>query len=181
MYLFNTALAFIICTNLHAQINQKYGSADNSIPELKQFEYYRGEWKSQLEMKQEDGTFKKLESVATIKGRFLDDHRTFQSQFTTDEGFFSTDIRTYNTDTKEWHALFLNAKAQRWHEFTSRVINGKMTTIVKGGYSGKEEFDIKVVDTVITDAHYLKKVYKSTDQMKTWELIYKIDVKKVGE
>ena len=54
-----------------------------------------------------------------------------------------------------------------------------MTTIVRGGYSGKEEFDVKVVDIVIISIHYLKKVYNSTDQMKTWNLVYKINVKKV--
>lgn len=165
--------------NLFAQEKQEYGFADPSIPELMQFEYYRGEWKSEMEMKHMDGTFKKLEVIATIKGKFLNDHKTFQSQFTTDKGFFSTDIRTFNHATKEWTALFLNAKAQRWHTFTSKLVDGKMTTIVKGGYSGKEKFDVKVVDIVITNSHYLKMVYNSTDQMKTWELVYKINVKKV--
>jgi len=179
MNLFNPIIIFFICTNLTAQTKQKYGFADKSTPELAQFEYYRGKWKSEMEMKQKDGTFKKLEVNATIQGKYLEDHKTFQSQFTTNKGFFSTDIRTYNSITKEWHALFLNAKAQRWHEFTSKIVDGKMTTIVKGGYSGKEEFDVKIVDVVITDSHYLKNVYHSNDQSKTWQLVYKINVKKV--
>ena len=54
-----------------------------------------------------------------------------------------------------------------------------MTTIVKGGYSGKEDFDLKVVDFIISESHYLKKVYNSMDQMKSWNLIYKINVKKI--
>jgi len=179
MYLFNSILVFFICTNLVAQKGQEYGFADNTFPELGQFEYYRGEWKSEMEMKQKDNTFIKLETVATIQGKYLDDHKTFQSQFTTPKGFFSTDIRTYNSTTKEWQALFLNAKAQRWHKFTSKIVDGKMTTIVKGGYSGKEEFDVKIVDIVITDSHYLKNVYYSTDKNETWDLVYKISVKKV--
>lgn len=174
-----TIYYIVFFANLLAQVKQDYGFTDNSIPELVQFEYYRGKWKSEIEMKQKDGTFKKLEVMATIKGKFLDDHKTFQSQFITDKGFFSTDIRTFNYITKEWTALFLNAKAQRWHKFTSKVVDGKMTTIVRKGYSGKEEFDVKVVDIVITDSHYLKNVYNSTDQMKTWVLAYKINVKKV--
>ena len=172
-------MVFFICANLIAQEKQEYGFADNSIPELAQFEYYRGEWRSEMEMKQKDDTFKKLEVNAIIQGKYLDDHKTFQSQFTTNNGFFSTDIRTYNSTTKEWRALFLNAKAQRWHEFTSKVVDGKMTTIVKGGYSGKEEFDVKIVDVVITDSHYLKNVYYSTNQNKRWELVYKISVTKI--
>ena len=166
---------------LNAQNKPDYGFADQAIPELSQFEYYCGEWKSEMEMKQEDGTFKKLEFVATVTGKFLEDHKTFQSQFTNTNGFFSTDIRTFNTTTKIWEALFLNATAQRWHEFTSRVVDGKMTTIVLGGYSGKESFDVKAVDEVITDRLYLRNVYYSIDKMKTWELVYKINVKKVDE
>ncbi len=165
--------------DLLAQATQEFGFADDYIPELAQFEYYRGEWQSEMSMKQDDGTFKKLKAVSTIKGEFLDDHKTFQSQFIIAERFFSTDVRTFNTTTKEWQALFLNAKAQRWHTFTSKIIDGKMTTIVRGGYSGKEEFDVKIVDTVLTNNHYLKNVYHSNDQMKTWDLIYKINVLKV--
>ena len=179
MNLFTSIVVFFICAQLTAQIEQEYGFADKSVPELAQFEYYRGKWKSEMEMKQQDGTFKKLKVDVTIQGEYLEDHKTFQSQFTTNNGFFSTDIRTYNSTTKEWQALFLNAKAQRWHEFTSKLVDGKMTTIVKGGYSGKEVFDVKIVDVVITDEHYLKYIYHSTDQSKTWKLVYKVNVKKI--
>ena len=170
--------SLFICTNLLGQVKSDYGHADKSIPELAQFEYYLGEWTSEMEIKLEDGTFKKLDVIATIKGKFLDDHRTYQSQFTTPKGFFSTDIRSFNTSTKEWDALFLNAQAQRWHKFNSKIVDGNMTTIVKGGYSGKEDFDLKIIDTIISDSHYLKNVYRSIDGMKTWEITYKIDVKK---
>jgi hypothetical protein len=109
---------------MFSQSETNYGYADKSIPELSQFEYYRGEWKSEMEMRQEDGTFTKLEAIGTIKGKFLEDHKTFQSQFTNTNSFFSTDIRTFNTTSKQWEALFLNATAQRWHDFTSSIVNG---------------------------------------------------------
>lgn len=163
------------------QGSSPYGFADKSIPELKQFEYYIGEWTSEIEYLTDNGTFQKLENKATIIGKFLDDHRTYQSQFTTIDGFFSTDIRTYNLTTKTWDVLFLNAKSQRWHKFSSKLINDKMTTFVYGGYSGKENFDLKIVDTIINENHYKKKVYKSTDKFKTMTLTYKIDVVKVKE
>jgi len=171
-------MAFLISFHVFSQANIDFGFADPEIPELSQYEYYRGIWKSTLEMRQDDGTFKKLDVVATIKAKFLEDHRTFQTQFTTPNGFFSIDIRTYNIESNKWQALFLNAKSQRWHEFTSSLVDGKMTTIVIGGYSGKEDFDIKVIDSIISDIKYLKNVYYSYDNMKTWELIYKIEVNK---
>jgi len=179
MRLLKSTILFFICANLWAQTKLDYDFADNEIPELAQFEYYCGVWESEMEVRQKDGTFKKMDALATIIGAFLEDRRTFQSQFSTGKGFFSTDIRTFNTTTNEWNALFLNAKGQRWHKFTSKVVEDKMTTIVKGGYSGKEDFDVKIIDTVIEDSHYSKNVYHSTDQMKTWELAYKMSVKKV--
>jgi len=172
-------LAFLSCINSFSQSPTVFGYADTSIPELSQFEYYRGLWHTKMEMKQEDGTFKMLDFVATVKGMFLEDHKTFQSQFTSPSGFFSTDLRTFNTNTKEWKALFLNANAQRWHEFTTKIIDGKMTTIVLGGYSGKEEFDIKAVDTVISDTNYQRNIYQSYDAMKTWVLVYKMYAEKM--
>ena len=74
---------------------------------------------------------------------------------------------------------FLNANAQRWHKFTSKIIAGKMTIIVLGGYRGKEEFDIKAVDTVHSDTHYQRNSYHTYDAMKTWELVYKMYAEKM--
>ncbi|MDP2722926.1 MAG: hypothetical protein Q8O72_09230 [Bacteroidales bacterium] len=124
MKLFTTCLLLSFYYTMFSQSESNYGYADKSIPELSQFEYYRGEWKSEMEMRQEDGTFTKLEAIGTIKGKFLEDHKTFQSQFTNTNSFFSTDIRTFNTTSKQWEALFLNATAQRWHDFTSSIVNG---------------------------------------------------------
>lgn len=170
---------FLVSTSLYSQASLGYGFADKSIPELSEFEYYRGEWKTTMEMKQRDGGFRKLKFKASIKARFLEDHKTFQIQFLGSNGFFSTDIRTFNIKTEQWEVLFLNAKAQRWHKFTSKLINGKMTTIVKGGYSGKEEFDVKIVDTVISELQYIKNVYHSKDKMKTWKQVYRITSNRV--
>ncbi len=175
---FTTILLFITCA-LHSQ--EKYGFADKSIPELSQYEYYRGEWQTQMEMKQEDGTFKKLDFTSIITGKFLKDHKTFHTEFSGSNNFFSTDIRTFNSTTKEWKALFLNAKAQRWHNFTAKKINDEMTTIVLGGYSGNKKFDVKIIDSIISESNYLKQVYHSIDNMKTWQLVYKINVKKQKE
>jgi hypothetical protein len=42
--------ALLLATNLLAQTDQGYSYADSSIPELSQFEYYIGEWKSEMEL-----------------------------------------------------------------------------------------------------------------------------------
>ncbi len=54
-----------------------------------------------------------------------------------------------------------------------------MTTIVIGGYSGKEKFDVKGIDNVISDNNYQRNIYHSYDNMKTWVLVFKMYAKKV--
>lgn len=176
-------LLFIVFSGLSAQAQSTnaFGHSDPSHPAYSQFEYYRGQWKSSIEMRQSDGTFKKLAGGAYVVGRYLDDHKTFQSQFTTPDGFFSTDIRAYNMSTQQWEALFLNANDQRWHQFTSKLLNGKMTTLVKGGYSGKEAFDLKIIDTQLSSTQMLKEVFKSWDQSQSWILTYRIRMTRISE
>jgi hypothetical protein len=155
-----------------------FGHADQTLPETAQFEYYRGEWVAEMKLKKDDGSFEKLSFVADIKGRYLPDHKTFQTEFSSNTGFFSTDIRAFKRSTGQWEALFLNAEAQRWHHFMSEIVDGRMTTLVIGGYSGHEAFDVKVVDTQMSADHYIKQVYQSVDKMKSWVLTYEIDVRK---
>ena len=170
---------FLFSTHASALSATDYGFADSSIGQLSEFNYYRGKWESTMEQKLKDDTFRKLKFKASIRAEFLEDGKTFQTQFKGSNGFFSTDIRTYNIKAERWDALFLNAKAQRWHKFTAKRINGKMTTIVIGGYSGNEEFDVKTVDKVISKNQYIKNVFHSFDKMKTWKQVYKITVKKL--
>ena len=54
-----------------------------------------------------------------------------------------------------------------------------MTTLVIGGYSGTEKFDVRIVDTIINDHSYVKNVYHSFDQQENWTLVYKISVTKI--
>ena len=155
-----------------------YGYADSAVPETSQFEYYRGEWRAEMKVRQDDGSFAKSDFVANIKGRYLPDHKTFQTEFASPSGFFSTDLRAYKLSTGRWEALFLNANSQRWHHFTAQIVDGKMTTVVVGGYSGHEPFDVKIIDTRISADHYIKQVYQSTDKMQTWTLRYEMDVRR---
>lgn len=168
----------ILSISLFSQNNRDYGYAEKIIPELSQFEYFRGEWQISIEQKQADGSYKLKQTKSKLIAKYLDDHKTFQTQFSNSKGFFSTDIRTYDKLERQWKALFLNARDQRWHNFTSKYSNGQMVTVVKGGYSGKKEFDLKVVDTIISNTNFKKNIYKSKDNMLTWEHVYRMDYKK---
>ncbi len=169
-------LIFFFCSST-CVAQYDYGYADPSIPELTQMEYYRGVWSNEIEMMQE-GQLVRLDFESEVTGRFLQDHKTFQTEFTATNGFFSTDIRTYDVTEKKWRALFLNADAQRWHEFTVEQVDSEMITMVPGGYSGKEAFDIKTVDRIISSDHYQKLVYQSLDSGESWDLTYRINARK---
>ncbi len=171
------AIPILLFTFILSPQDGDFGYADPSIPELAQMDYYRGVWSNEIEMVQE-GELVKLDFESEVIGRFLEDHKTFQTEFTATNGFFSTDIRSYDTLNHEWRALFLNADAQRWHEFTVWQDGDQMITMVKGGYSGKEAFDVKTVDEILSPNHYQKWVYQSADNGETWELTYKINAKR---
>ncbi|MBT5186765.1 MAG: hypothetical protein HOH19_10455 [Kordiimonadaceae bacterium] len=155
-----------------ASFGQNRNVPDSSIDQLAQFEYMVGNWQVNMNIRQDDGTFKAIEDTAKVKAFYHHDGRTFQSIFTMENGFYSTDLRTYNVVENEWQIMFLNAKAQRWHKFSASVEEGTMTTIIPGGYSGKEDFDIKVLDLEISDNSFVKHVYQSNDSGQSWVHLY---------
>ena len=165
---------FILLQAKAQNLELEFGSADNSIPELAQFEYLRGEWQAEMEKKNDQGEFVAIKNDATIKAFYHDDGRTFQTIFTTPLGFFSTDIRAFNTETQSWRAMFLNAQSQRWHQFESQFEDGQMVSVVPGGYSGKENFDVKVVHFDINKSSFKGNIYQSTDSGRSWSLVYKM-------
>lgn len=165
----------LLMTTMSKAEQGNYEAADPEIAELAQYEYMRGEWEVTIHVAEEDGTFRQTENKATVRGFFLPDGRSFQTIFSTSDGALTTDIRSFNVKTKKWQILFLNAKAQRWHQFEAYMINGVMQTIVPGGYSGNEDFDIKIIDRRITDQGFTKDVYRREKGSDVWAHIYIMD------
>lgn len=167
----------VLTTNAHAR-DLEFGEADESTVELAQFEYFRGQWDVEIAVKQDDGSFKVSKDKATVKGYYHTDGKTFQSIFTTSNGAFTTDIRSYNIEKDKWQVMFMNAKAQRWHSFEAGLENGNMVTNVTGGYSGKEKFDIKIIDKDVSRNKFTKEVYRSYDNGEKWQKIYIMNYKR---
>jgi hypothetical protein len=171
------ALTILLATTFCVQSTTPR-SASRPIPQLAELEYYRGPWEVSMEKVLYDGSFKSLKFTAIVKAQFLEDGHTFQTKFIGGNGFYSTDIRAYNIEEKQWDILFLNARAQRWHHFNAKIVDGKMTTIVKGGFSGTEEFDVKIIDMVVSEELYEKNIFHSKDEMETWKHVYKMTYRK---
>ena len=153
-------------------IADRYGYAESNSKELAQFEYLRGDWEIAMQSIDKSGNYTKLPTLFFLKAFYHEDHKTFQSTFTSSNGFFSTDLRTYNLQTAKWKVLFLNATAQRWHSFEASLHNGEMTTIVIGGFSGKEDFDIKTVHSDIKSNSFTATIYRSIDNQQSWQPVY---------
>ncbi len=115
---------------LFPSFGQIQNQPNSSIEELAQFKYMVGNWQIKMNSRQEDGTFKSLENTANVKAFYHTDGYSFQTIFTMENGFFSTDIRAYNIQENKWQIMFLNAKAQRWHKFSASIEKGNMTTEV---------------------------------------------------
>lgn len=119
------------------------GNTFNSVKALSEYDFFVGSWKISMQMRTESGDFTTLPNTAFMTAFFHKDNHTLQSIFTTSDGAFSTDLRTYDKSRKSWRIQFLNATKQRWQEMEAKLIDGKMTTIIKNGYSGIEKFDVK--------------------------------------
>ena len=173
-------LLFSITARAEQDTEEDFGVADPEHIEFNQFEYMRGKWIIDMQMSDDEGQFQKLPNQAFVHGFYHSDGRSFQTVFTTEDGFFSTDIRAYNFEMKKWQIMFLNATAQRWHQFEASYLDNQMTTIIPGGYSGKEEFDIKAIDRDITKDGYIKHVYYSYDGGLNWSKKYIMSASRLG-
>lgn len=163
------AFLYFICSQSLVFAVEDYGQADTSIPELAQFEYLKGNWQVEIEVRNDEGNFQKIENIARVEAFYHPDGKSFQTIFSTTNGGFTTDIRTYNIEEKKWNILFMNAKAQRWHRFEAKLIDDIMTTFVEGGYSGKENFDVKIKDINVTTKGFIKEVYYRTKGENDWK------------
>ncbi len=154
---------------------EHFGAPNASRPEYAEFAYMRGDWNAKMISIDEEGNRTEIPNTAHVTAYYHRDGKIFQTCFATDT-FFSTDIRAFDTENAEWRAHFLNANAQRWNGFTVKKVGDTMQTIVPGGFSGKEAFDVKSVVGEITENGFRSKVYSSSDGHETWvqtfELIY---------
>ncbi len=171
------AMAILLSAPTYAlgQLDDKFGVPNTSMPEYAQFAYLRGDWDVRMVTIDKAGKKSEIPGRAQITGFYHREGKIFQSCFVASK-FYSTDIRAFDTKTKEWRAHFLNANAQRWSGFTVKKIGDTIQSIVLGGFSGKEIFDVKSVVSDITDHSFQSKIYASYDKQQTWiqtfELFY---------
>ncbi len=178
---FTSALTMLACSTLasaqtenHASLHA-YGMPDTSVEAFSDYAFKRGEWQATMTSIDADGTRRQLQSKALITTFYHSDGRTVQTCFNA-PNFHSTDVRAFDETTGLWRAQFLNARAQRWNDITSRKNDGVLETLVPGGYAGTEAFDVKTVVSVINPDQFVSKVFRrqhgSENWVQTFELTY---------
>jgi len=165
---------FLAVTPATVASDTAYGAPYAEVPELTQFSFFLGDWRVDMTYMGADGNWHKVPDPAHVKAFFMADGRTLQTIFTTPGGFFSTDVRSYDAKAGLWRAQFLNAKAQRWHSFTSQWLEDKMVTHVPGGYGGDGP-DVKTEMTDITPDGFTNNVYRKMEDgswLHTYRMYY---------
>jgi len=155
------------------QLDELFGVPDTSIPEYAQFSYLRGDWDVRMVTIDKSGEKVEIPHRAKITGFYHRGGKIFQSCFVTSK-FYSTDIRAFDTEAKEWRAHFLSANAQRWSGFAVKKIGNTMQSIILKGYSGKEIFDVKSVVSDISEDSFQSKIYASYDKRESWIQTYEL-------
>jgi hypothetical protein len=147
----------------------EFGEPDISlVPEADQWAYARGEWEVTTWFRNDDGDMQQAERKAKVRTWYWPDGLTVQSTFEIGDDFFSVQIRTYDTTQKKWISHFVNAKRQRRATTESRWTDGEMITLNVQGYSGKDEFMTREVDSDISADRFVKTVRRSYDQGGSW-------------
>jgi len=173
---FKITLFLLIPISILANAQEiKHGRPDTTNKTFSQFSYLIGSWSIDMKMRNKTGEFVLLPNKGQLKGFYHQDGRTVQTIFTTPKGFFSTDIRAYDLKSNKWRAHFLNAKSQRWHNFESKLEDGKMITMVKGGFSGKEPYDVRIIHHNFSQNSFSGEIFHSADGGKNWHQVYQME------
>jgi len=169
---FAAALLLISLPSAAAEPNL-YGAPDPTLDAHSDFAFMRGEWQASMVAFRTDGSRVELESSAHITAFYHSDGRTFQICFSA-PNFHSTDIRAYDKVAGNWRANFLNASSQRWNDLISNRSETGVETLVPGGYSGTEDFDIKTVIRTTSDNSFISDVFRRAEGSDTWVQTYEM-------
>lgn len=178
---FTSALTILAVSSLASADNESgrdihaYGTPDTSVDAFSDYAFKRGEWQATMTSIDAEGVRQQLQSKAHVTAFYHSDGRTVQTCFNAPD-FHSTDVRAFDQASGLWRAQFLNARAQRWNNITSRKTSGMLETLVPGGYAGTEAFDVKTLVSVLGPDQFVSRVFRRQHDSEAWvqtfELLY---------
>ncbi len=141
-----------------------------AAPALARLTYLVGDWTVTSFERTSSGTFVASPAVSFLRARYLRDGLSLMAEFYEERpgGFHGFHIVTHDPERGLVHRYF-DARRNQRIEFVGAFRGGEYDITRRGGYDGRGEFLYKETDSEITATSFVKRIYQSGDEGKTWK------------
>lgn len=141
-----------------------------AAPALARLTYLVGDWTVTSFERTSSGTFVASPAVSFLRARYLRDGLSLMAEFYEErpDGFHGFHIVTHDPERGLVHRYF-DARRNQRIEFVGAFRGGEYDITRRGGYDGRGEFLYKETDSEITATSFVKRIYQSGDEGKTWK------------
>ncbi len=144
-------------------------ASENAAPDLHRLKYLIGEWSVQSFTRNEGGEFVESPTRSSFRARYLRDGLSLFAEYfeKRTDGFYGFHVVTHDPDRGLVHRYFDASRNQRI-EFEGRFRDGRYDVTRRGGYNGQGDFLYRETDSEITANAFVKRIYRSRDEGKSW-------------
>ena len=155
-------------------------------PELSQFAFIIGEWRCDVRVKDDDGTWQTYQ--ATWVGRYILDGYVIADEYRmTDHAgalvVHGMNFRSYSVDKKTWVMRWLDATSSFWVELGPEELGGVRVNLETITFNLIDRFAPDAVSRVtfanISVDHFTWREEKSLDQGRTWTEFVAIEAQRI--
>ena len=141
-----------------------------AAPGLSRLTYLVGDWTVTSFERTTSGAFAKSPGVSFFRARYLRDGLSLMAEFFEERtnGFYGFHIVTHDPERGLVHRYF-DARRNQRIEFAGVFRGDEYEITRRGGYNGRGEFLYKETDSEITATSFVKRIYQSDDDGKTWK------------
>ncbi len=140
-----------------------------AAPDLARLSYLAGEWSVQNYARNAAGEFVESPVQSIFRARYLRDGLSLMAEYfeARTDGFYGFHVVTHDPERGLVHRYFDAFRNQRI-EFLGHFRDGRYDITRRGGYKGQGDFLYRESDSEITAESFVKRIYRSPDEGKTW-------------
>lgn len=141
-----------------------------AAPALARLTHLLGDWTVTTFERAKGGEFAQSPVVSFFRARYLRDGLSLMAEFFEERtnGFYGFHIVTHDPERGLVHRYF-DARRNQRIEFAGVFRGNEYEITRRGGYNGRGEFLYKETDSEITATSFVKRIYQSDDDGKTWK------------